>query len=82
MSQAGPGFPTSHVVFSPFCVHSELRREVIVLFVDIGDVFDHRCLSFLFISICILDYKEITSPPIILWSIFVAFLHVSLEVEI
>jgi len=31
-----------------FCVFSELRREVTVRFVDIGETVDHYCLDFLF----------------------------------
>jgi hypothetical protein len=43
----GPGFSTSYVVV--FFVFSELRREVIVRFVDISGIVDHQCSNFLFI---------------------------------
>ena len=44
----GPDFPTSYVVV--FFMICELRREVVVHFVDIGGIVDHRCLNFLFIN--------------------------------
>jgi hypothetical protein len=36
---------------------SDLRREVIVGFVDVSGIVDHHCLSFLFINII---YKKLT----------------------
>ena len=36
------------------CAFNDLRREVIVLFVDIGGIVDHHCLNFLFIMIMFL----------------------------
>jgi hypothetical protein len=36
---------------------SDLRREVIVGFVDVSGIVDHHCLNFLFINII---YKKLT----------------------
>jgi hypothetical protein len=43
----GPGFPTSYVVFFMF---NELR-EVIVRFVNNGEIVDHHCLNFLSVMV-------------------------------
>ena len=39
----GPGFPTSYIVVS--FVFSELSLEVIVRFVDIGEIFNHLFIN-------------------------------------
>ena len=49
-------FPTSYVMI--VFVFSGLRWEVIVLFVvDIGEIVDHHCLYFLFITIYIYMHR-------------------------
>ena len=47
----GPGFPTSYVVFFMF---NELR-EVIVRFVNNGEIVDHHSLNFLSVMVKILN---------------------------
>ena len=42
VTKAGSGFTTSYVLL--IFVHSELRWEAIVRFVDIGVIVDHHCL--------------------------------------
>jgi len=42
----GPGFPTSYVVV--FYVFNEMRRGVVVCFVNIGGIVDHHSLNVLF----------------------------------
>ena len=44
----GPGFPILYVV-DFVCVFSELRREMIVCFVDTGGIVNHHCLNFLLV---------------------------------
>ena len=46
--RSGPGFSTLYVVVVLVC--NDLRREVIVRFVDIGGIVDHHCLNFVFIT--------------------------------
>jgi hypothetical protein len=41
-------FPTSYVVVFFFLMFKELRWEVIVRFVDIGEIVDHHCLNSIF----------------------------------
>jgi hypothetical protein len=43
----------------PFFEFSELRREVVIHFVDIGGIDDHHCLNFLFI---ITNYNNMNQP--------------------
>jgi hypothetical protein len=45
----GPGFPTSYVVV--VLMFSDLTWEVIVRFIDIGEIVDHHYLNFPFITI-------------------------------
>ena len=45
----GPRFPTSYVVV--LFVLNSLRSEVTVLFVDIGRIVCHHCLSFIQFSL-------------------------------
>ena len=46
-----PDIPTSYVVFFLCLQFAQLRWEVIVCFVDIGEIEVHYCLTFLFIII-------------------------------
>ena len=43
----GSGFPTSYVVI---CLFNDLRWETIVCFIDIGEIVDHHCINFLYIT--------------------------------
>jgi hypothetical protein len=52
--KSGPGFSILYVVVVLVC--NDLRREVIVRFVDIGGIVDHHCLNFVFITLKNLHY--------------------------
>jgi len=57
-----------------FCNFNDLWREVIVYFVDIDGIVDHRCLIFLFINILIMFMaQEPEQKAITIYYIIVLF---------
>jgi len=55
-----PQHLVSHTAFlMVFFVFSESRRVVIFPFVDIGEIVYLRCLNFLFITMCLLFFRNL-----------------------
>jgi len=59
------GFPMSYVMV--FFIFNDLRREVIVRYVDICGIVDHQCLNFLFTIQLVQIHYQIVSELVLIY---------------